>query len=160
AGQSSVKIVNILGTQTVSSSCLNGTTGVNASGQEFFCTPAVTSSTAPGINSLDLPRLNSSIDDLLGRVFSVTQGFVATNDLTGYQSAGSLFINDARYGEYDFYFQDTWKFRPNITIDLGLRNEVKATPVADGRLYAPDSPVRVGEKPTNALKWVHRSLYD
>ncbi len=160
AGQNANQIVNILGGQTVNTACLGGGTGVNSSGQEFFCLPALTTSSAPGINNLDRPRLQSSINDLLGRVFSIRQGFVADIGLTGFQPGGSLFTNDARYGEYDFYIQDTWKLRPNLTLDFGTRNELKITPFARGRLYGPQQPVRVGESPTNALRWVDRDLYD
>jgi hypothetical protein len=160
AGVNAQPIVNILGGQTVNTACLNNGTGVNAQGQEFFCLPALTAGTTPGINSLDRPRLQSSINDLLGRVFSITQGFVADIGLTGFQPGGTLFVNDARYGEYDFYIQDTLKLRPNLTLDLGVRNELKLTPFARGRLYGPNSPVRVGETPTNALRWVDRDLYE
>lgn len=160
AGQNANPIVNIAGSGQVTVGCLNNTTGVNASGQEFFCLPALTATNAPGINNLDRTRLQTSINDLLGRVGTITQGFVADIGLTGFQPGGSLFLNDARYGEYDFYLQDTWKLRPNLTLDLGLRNELKLTPFARGRLYAPSTPVRVGETPTNALRWVDRDLYD
>ncbi len=160
AGQNANPIVNIAGSGQTNVACLNGASGVNASGQEFFCLPALTATNAPGINNLDRTRLQTSINDLLGRVGTITQGFVADIGLTGFQPGGTLFLNDARYGEYDFYIQDTWKLRPNLTLDLGLRNELKLTPFARGRLYAPSTPVRVGETPTNALRWVDRDLYD
>lgn len=160
AGQNANPIVNIAGSGQVTVGCLSGAAGVNAAGQEFFCLPALTATNAPGINNLDRTRLQTSINDLLGRVGTITQGFVADIGLTGFQPAGTLFLNDARYGEYDFYLQDTWKLRPNLTLDLGLRNELKLTPFARGRLYAPNAPVRVGETPTNALRWQDRDLYD
>jgi hypothetical protein len=164
-GQNANQIVNILGAggvaaATVNVACLNGTSGVNASGQEFFCLPAITASTAPGINSNDRPRLQNAIDDLLGRVSSITQGFVADIGLTGFQPSGTLFLNDARYGEYDFYIQDTWKLRPNLTIDLGVRNELRLTPFARGRLYGPQQPVTIGAPATNALRWTARDIYE
>jgi hypothetical protein len=160
AGQNAHPIVNIAGSGQVTVGCLSGTSGVNASGQEFFCLPALTAANSPGINNLDRTRLQTSINDLLGRVGTITQGFVADIGLTGFQPGGTLFLNDARYGEYDFYLQDTWKLRPNLTVDLGLRNELKLTPFARGRLYAPQQAVRVGEPSTNALRWVGRNLYD
>ncbi|MBO0719557.1 MAG: TonB-dependent receptor [Blastocatellia bacterium] len=162
AGVNSQSIVNILGTQTVNTGCLSGspgaggTTGIGANGQELFCLPTLNG----GINSNDLTRLESTIDDLLGRVKSITRGFAANETLSGYEQPGSLFINDARYGEYDFYLQDTWKLRRNLTLDLGLRYEAKMTPFARGRLFAPDQPVRIGEPGTNALRWEDKDLYD
>jgi hypothetical protein len=156
-GQNSNKIVNFSGA-TVNTACLNGAAGINASGQELFCLPALTGTT-PGINTNDRPRLQSTINDLLGRVGTVSQGFAADYGLTGFLSAGSLFVNDARYGEYDFYFQDTWRIRRNITLDLGLRNEMRLTPSAQGRLYGPNQAVRVGETPSTTLKWQFRELY-
>jgi hypothetical protein len=158
ASQNSQSIVNLAG-GTVSTACLNGGTGVNAAGQELFCLPALNATGAPGINSTDRTRLQNTIDDLLGRVGTVAQGFVADDSLVGFQPAGSLFLNDARYGEYDFYVQDTWKLRPNLTLDLGIRNELRLTPFARGRLYAPQQLVTLGAPATNALQWVSRDLY-
>ena len=34
----------------------------------------------------------------------------------------------ARYGEMEFYVQDTWKIRRNLTVDLGLRWELRNEP--------------------------------
>jgi Carboxypeptidase regulatory-like domain/TonB dependent receptor-like, beta-barrel len=164
AGVNAQTFVNILGpsttSQTVNPDCLNGTTGVNAAGQEFFCLPALNATGAPGINTNDRPRLQHTINDLLGRVLTVTRGFAADTSLTGYLAPGDLFINDARFGEYDFYVQDTWRLRPNLTLDLGLRYEAKLTPFARGRLFTPNQPVRIGERPTNALRWVENDLYE
>lgn len=155
AGVNANTIVNIGG--TVNNGCrpIAGGAGVEG-GREFYC---LGSATVPGINSTDLTRLRSTISDLLGRVSSVTQGFVTKDDLSGYQPGGSLLINDARYGEYDFYFQDTWKLRSNITVDLGLRYEAKLTPSTASRLYHPDQLVAVGANSTKTLKWVKGELY-
>jgi hypothetical protein len=160
AGQNSQPTVNIAGSGQTNTACLNGAPGVNASGQEFFCLPNLNTSSVPGINAVDRTRMQTTINDLLGRVGTVTQGFVADYSLTGYLAPGTTFINDARYGEYDFYIQDTWKLRPNLTLDIGMRYEMKMTPFARGRLYAPQQPVKVGAPATNALRWVDRDLYD
>jgi hypothetical protein len=160
ASQNSQPIVNLTGSTRVNAACLNGGTGVNSAGQEFFCLPGLNATGAPGINSNDRTRMQNTINDLLGRVGNISQGFVADTGLTGFQSAGTLFLNDARYGEYDFYAQDTWKLRPNLTVDLGVRNELRLTPFARGRLYGPQQPVTIGAPATNALRWVGRDLYD
>jgi hypothetical protein len=154
ASQNSQPIVNLTGATRVNTACLaNNTTGVNAAGQEFFCLPT-------NINSFDLTRLQNTVNDLLGRVGTISQGFVADIGLTGFQPGGSLFLNDARYGEYDFYIQDTWKLRPNLTLDLGVRNELRLTPFARGRLFGPQQPVTLGAPATNALRWVNRDIYE
>lgn len=136
-----------------------GTDGINANGQELFCLPNTTSSSPLFINALDRPRLQGLINDLLGRIGGVRQGFASSTDLFSYEAAGSLFINDARYPEYDFYLQDTWKLRPNLTIDLGVRYEARLTPFARGRLFTPNQRVAVGETPSTTLKWIDNDLY-
>ncbi|MGH9934659.1 MAG: hypothetical protein ACREAM_00340, partial [Blastocatellia bacterium] len=161
AGQNSQPVVNLTGAARVNTACLpNNTTGVNAAGQEFFCLPALNATGAPGINTNDLTRMQNTINDLLGRPGMISQGFVADIGLTGFQRGGSLFLNDARYGEYDFYIQDTWKLRPNLTLDLGVRNELRLTPFARGRLFGPQQPVTLGAPATNALRWVNRDIYE
>ena len=136
-----------------------GTDGINANGQELFCLPNTTSSSPLFINALDRPRLQGLINDLLGRIGGVRQGFASSTDLFSYEAAGSLFINDARYPEYDFYLQDTWKIRPNLTFDLGVRYEARLTPFARGRLFTPNQRVAVGETPSTTLKWQDNDLY-
>lgn len=163
AGQDALPTLNL--SQTVSTACVGGnfgaggTSGISSIGQEQFCLPSTTAGTPSFINTNDRPRLQSMINDLLGRVGSITQGFVAKPDLSGYESGGGLFLNDARYPEYDFYFQDSWKWRPNLTVDLGLRYEAKLTPRAEGRLFTPNSPVTLGATPSNTLRWTKNNLY-
>jgi len=108
----------------------------------------------------DRPRLQNMINDLLGRVGSVSQAFVAAGDQYG--PPGTRFLFDARYPEYDFYGQDTWKVRPNLTIDYGLRWEVKLSPRGGGNevILHPDQPMRVGEQSRNDIKWVPGELFD
>ena len=50
---------------------------------------------------------------------TLTQGFVQQGD--AYGPGGTLFDFEADYPEIDFYAQDTWKPRSNVTVDLGLR---------------------------------------
>ncbi|HZH30632.1 MAG TPA: carboxypeptidase-like regulatory domain-containing protein, partial [Pyrinomonadaceae bacterium] len=148
---------SVAGTNTRESVSLStsGTTGnpVPAS----FGTTAGT----PRINSTDFSRLESYVNDIFGRIGSISQGFVATDDGTAFAPAGTRFLYDARYPELDFYAQDTWKLRPNLTIDYGLRWEVRLSPRAPNDIILrPDRPVRIGEAPTNQLSFVEGKLYD
>ncbi|MPZ21700.1 MAG: TonB-dependent receptor plug domain-containing protein [Luteitalea sp.] len=107
----------------------------------------------------DLPALQRSVNFLLGRVGTIEQGFVQQGD--GYAPGGTPFDYDARFPELDLYLQDNWKIRPNITIDAGLRWELKMAPSnPENRILRPDQRVAVGEAASNSLTWVEESLYD
>jgi hypothetical protein len=115
-----------------------------------------------GINSNDLTRLRNTINDFLGRIGSYSQAFVSDpSNPSQFAPAGTRYNFTANYPEYDFYAQDTWKFRPNLTFDLGLRWEFKLAPTSDGRpILAPDQPFTLGAAPTNNLRFVERKLFD
>ncbi|MGH9914679.1 MAG: TonB-dependent receptor domain-containing protein, partial [Pyrinomonadaceae bacterium] len=106
----------------------------------------------------DLPRLQSLINILLGRVGNVAQSFVAA-DNTQFSPLGTHFDFDARYPEYDFYVQDTWKIRPRLTLDIGLRWEVKLSPRSSTPILRPDTPIRVGEVP-QTIRFTEGELFD
>ncbi|HWT01094.1 MAG TPA: carboxypeptidase regulatory-like domain-containing protein [Pyrinomonadaceae bacterium] len=123
-----------------------------------FNVPAAGSSS---INNADRNNLFLAINDLLGRYGNLSQAFVAESD-AAYAPAGTHFTFISKYNEYDFYFQDTWKIRPNLTIDYGLRWEPKLSPRAgDGySVLRPDRPVRFGEAPTDQIRFVEGKLFD
>jgi hypothetical protein len=109
--------------------------------------------------TFDRPNLQSAINLLLGRVGSFNQGFVQQGDTYG--PGGTLFEFDARYPELDFYAQDNWKLRPNLTIDAGVRWELKMAPSnPDNLIRRPNQRVAVGAQPTNTLRWEEGKLYD
>jgi len=115
---------------------------------------------ANAINATDRNTLLSAINDLLGRYGALQQSFVAASD-SAYAPAGTLFLFQARYNEYDFYIQDSWKMRPNLTIDYGLRWEPKMSPRAgrNSTLLVPNVPVRFGETPTDQITFVPGKLF-
>ncbi len=123
-----------------------------------YGTRALTTGNA-GINLTDRGNLESYINDYLGRIGRVTQAFVAADD-SAFAPAGTRFLYTARYPEYDFYGQDTWRARPNLTIDYGLRWEVRLSPRADNLVLRPSTPIRAGATPSNSVSFEEGKLYD
>jgi hypothetical protein len=130
----------------------------NGPGFGAFNLPA---SGSTSINATDLTRLQGTINDLLGRVSTVSQAFVSDpNSPNSFAPANTRWLNIATYPELDFYFQDSWRFRPNLVLDLGLRWEVKLSPRVDGRpILIPNQAVRQGATPSNTLSWVPGEVY-
>ena len=116
---------------------------------------------AGSINSTDLTRLQFTVNNLLGRVNSVSQAFVSdSSNPTQFAPAGTRWINKATYPELDYYFQDNWRARSNLVFDLGVRLESKYHPSVDGRpILVPNQPVKLGAAPTNTLRWVEGKLF-
>src|SRR5215813_14814257 len=109
--------------------------------------------------STDRPRLQQAVNELLGRVGTMTQAFVAESD-DKFAPPGTNFLFDARFGEYDSYVQDTWKVRPNLVLDLGLRWEIRTSPGSKGvSILRPNAPFTVGSDPSNTLRWEEGSLF-
>lgn len=116
---------------------------------------------ATGINANDLPNLRSLANNLIGRISSVTQGFVVNPDNPGaFAPAGTRWNWTAYYPEYDFYVQDTWRARQNLTLDLGLRWELKPSPSSkDLPVLRANQPLTAGATPTNTVRWEEGELF-
>ena len=114
-----------------------------------------------GINSNDLTRLRSTINDLIGRIATARQGFVVSGaNPDVFAPAGTRWNWTAYYPEYDFYVQDTWRFRSNLTFDLGVRYEIKMSPSSkDLPILTPSQPFTYGSAPSNTLRWEEGDLY-
>ena len=114
-----------------------------------------------GINANDLTRLQSTIADQLGRIGVASLAFVSDPNSGSFAPAGTRWLNEANYTELDFYFQDNWRVRSNLVLDLGVRWEPKLTPSVNGRpILVPNQPVKLGAAPSNTLKWVEGELFD
>jgi hypothetical protein len=114
------------------------------------------------INATDLTRLQNTVNNLLGRINTVSQAFVSDpNNPGSFAPAGTRWINVATYPELDFYFQDNWRVLSNLIFDLGVRWEAKLHPSVDGRsILVPNQPVKLGAPPSNTLRWVEGDLFD
>ena len=106
----------------------------------------------------DRPALQAHINFLLGRVGVLRQSFVQQGNVYG--PGGTLFDFESNYPEIDVFVQDSWKPRPSLTIDGGLRWEAKLTPTnPDDLIRRPNARVAVGEAPSTTLRWETGSLY-
>jgi len=151
AGQNIQPVVNLSATTNPVGAAFN----LPATG-----TPA-TCAAPPCINSTDRSRLQSAVNDMLGRIGQVSQAFVSNSDGSAFEAGGTPYRFDARYAEYDFYLQDTWKLFRNLTLDLGLRWELKMKPsAARGRILVPDAPIFAGSAPSNTLAWGPGKLHN
>jgi hypothetical protein len=113
----------------------------------------------PGLNAADRSRLDSMINDLLGRVGTINQAFVAVDD-NAFGPGRTRFNYEAHYPEFDFFGQDTWKVRRNLTLDLGLRWEMRLSPRAPNDIVLrPEQRLAVDEPSTNTFRFGEGKLY-
>lgn len=107
----------------------------------------------------DRPAAQAAVNLLLGRVGTISQGFVQSGG--GYAPGGTTFRFEAWFPELDLYAQDTWTVRPGLTVDLGLRWEYKGTPSnPDDLIRRPNQSMAVGQTPSSTVRWEQGALYD
>ena len=106
--------------------------------------------TASGINATDRNSLNTFYNVLLGRIGRIDQAFYSNGDQFVPLQPLTL---DQRIGEYNFYVQDDWRIRQNITLNLGLRYELNSVPYdAAGVQVVPDKPLDGSQGPVTFLQ--------
>lgn len=112
-----------------------------------FITPQVASGINIGINPADQTRLFNTINELLGIPAQITQAFLGdlnNNAFLPFSVGNQVSLQGigTRINQLDFYFQDEWKYRQNLTITYGVRWEINPAPVTvGGRTYVPNSPI-------------------
>lgn len=80
----------------------------------------------PGLSSDDRARAQQLTNDLTGTIGFIQQDF-KTNSKSGF----TPYEPPHRYWrarEYSFFFQDTWKITPHLTVNLGVRYELFGVP--------------------------------
>ncbi len=109
-----------------------------------FAFPATAAPGRPGIAAQDLTRLQTTVNDLLGIPASLTQVFLGdlrSDTFLPFRSGEgvTLWAQGQRTKQYNFYAQDEWKIRRNLTFSYGIRWELNGPPSeAGGRVYVPD----------------------
>ncbi len=76
----------------------------------------------PGISAGDLTRASTVFDTVTGLLSTVQQGFNHTSATSGFV-AGKPRVTNPRQNNVAWYLQDSYKFRPNLTIQYGVRWE-------------------------------------
>lgn len=104
---------------------------------------------APGINTAnDAVTLGGLINNLYGLPARIQQVFISnlTDDVFLPFKTGkniSLYAEKHNLDQYNFYFQDEWKVRPNLTINYGARWEINppanTSPAAN--VFVPSTPI-------------------
>jgi hypothetical protein len=84
------------------------------------------------------------------------QDLLTDNTFFGFDETNTMAIGQNRYNNLEFYFGDTWKVRPNLTLELGARYSLLFEPTdardfISGFLPSAYDPTRPATDPCNGL---------
>jgi hypothetical protein len=121
-----------------------------------FNLPTVATATQGGIVAQDSNNLQQGINELLGIPARLTQVFLGdlrSDNFLPFRTGNSvtLWAQGQRVKQYNFYFQDEWKLRRNVTLNYGVRWELNPGPTEAGdRVYVPQ-----GDLTSNQINFVN-----
>lgn len=81
-----------------------------------------------GSQTADFTAARVLANTLTGAIGTVTQTFNVVNPAAGVAVRGAPEVREYSNLETNLYFQDSWRMRPNLTLNLGLRYELNTTP--------------------------------
>ncbi|MBS1794848.1 MAG: carboxypeptidase regulatory-like domain-containing protein [Acidobacteria bacterium] len=81
---------------------------------------------------------------------------LTTGSLFGFNESNTMAVGQNRYKNLEFYFGDTWKAKPNLTLELGARYSLLFEPtdkrnLISGFLPSAYNPARPATDPCNGL---------
>nr|MBA3239960.1 TonB-dependent receptor [Acidobacteriota bacterium] len=120
--------------------------GIRSPTTSGFVLPTTASTTRAGITSADSTRLQNFINELAGLPSRLSQAFIGNlneDAFLPFQSDGVVSLQAIRtdVNQYNFYVQDEWKWRPNLTINYGLRWEFNPPANTPGYTFVPSTPI-------------------
>jgi hypothetical protein len=110
--------------------------------------PGLSASSLPGITNSDFVSANALLATLAGYVTSYSQTFNVTSRTSGFVD-GAPNLRHFSLNNYSFYVSDSWKIKPRLTLNLGLRAELPS--VVDERDSLSLMPVLQNNDPVATL---------
>lgn len=123
----------------------------------FANLPLTATTTRPGISSTDNAFLQNTINTLLGIPSQIRQRFLGDLNVDAYlpfKVGDKVTLQGVKHvmNQYNFYGQDEWKVRPNLTFNYGVRVEINPAPSSGkGRTFVPSTPITGTPGPANPV---------